>query len=241
MDSRVSDNLIQLLPDVDDEADCNHYCRLNSKCTYYTFYKSTSNLIFGACLLLSRLDKPFRHCNNCMTGAADCSQKHGICLFSFDGKLVDRVQISLASSQTVAPIPLGACGDVHVLAVGGGGKGGGRVQDGGGGSGYIMWATVPDSLAWNRKLLVEVGGGQRALMVTLWYKEVLVKAQPGETGTYYGGGAGYSGGGGGYYGCCDSGHGGTAAGNGQNSTNYPGGVGSGLNINSISVKGFTLR
>ena len=175
-----------------------------------------------------------------MTGAEDCSQKQGICLFNYDGKLAERVQIILSSSLTVALIPLGGCGEVHVLAVGCGGKGGGRVQDFGGGSGYIEWATGPDRLARNRKLLVEVGKGQQASVVTLWNKEeVLVKAQPGETGTCYGGGAGYSGGGDGYYGCCDSAYGGSDGGNGQNSTNYPGGVGSGLNLSSIPVKGFT--
>ena len=110
MDSQVSDNLIQLLPDVADEEDCNHYCSLNSHCTYYTFYRSTATLIPGTFLLFSRVDKPFRAVNHCMTGAADCSNNQGVCLFSSDREVVKRVQLTMSNSYTVAQIPLGPVG-----------------------------------------------------------------------------------------------------------------------------------
>ena len=81
-------------------------------------------------------------------------------------------------------------------------------------------------------------------MVTLWNEEVLVEAQPGESVTSQSGGAGYCGGGGGLYytgSALESGDGGTDGASGKNSTNYPGGVGSGFNLASIPVNGFTLR
>ena len=143
----------------------------------------------------------------------------------------------MSRSFTVAPIPFGACGDYSVIAVGGGGYG----QAAGGGSGYIGWATVPDGPAGKRELLVKVGGQEEASVVTLWNKEVLVEAQPGESLEFYHGegGAGYCGGGGGHD--TGAGGGGTNGASGQNSTYYPGGVGSGFNLTSIPVKGFTIR
>ena len=153
--------------------------------------------------------------------------------------MVKRVLLNVSSTYTVAPIPLGACGDYSVIAVGGGGYG----RAAGGGSGYVGWATVPDGPAGKRELLVKVGGQQQASVVTLWNEEVLVEVQAGgSTGSSGTEGAGYCGGGGNSgSNSISGGGGGTNGGNGQNGTNYPGGVGSGLNLSSIPVKGFTIR
>ena len=125
-----------------------------------------------------------------------------------------------------------------MIAVGGGGYG----YYAGGGSGYIGWATVPDGPAGKRELLVKVGVQQEASVVTLWNEEVLVEVQAGgSTASYGAGGAGYCGGGGSGSNSISGGGGGTDGGIGQNGTIYSGGVGSGFNLSSIPVKGFTIR
>ena len=59
-------------------------------------------------------------------------------------------------------------------------------------------------------------------------------------GSSVAGGAGYCGGGA-YRSGSNGDVGGTDGGSGQNSTSNPGGVGSGFNISSIPVRGFTVR
>ena len=150
-----------------------------------------------------------------------------------------------ATNFTVTLVTLGDCGEIAVLAVGGGGRGGGN-YGGGGGSGYVEITkfSANDSTG-NRLIEVTVGAEQEESSVTLGGK-LLLEARPGETvsGSAMPGGSGFSGGGAGsgsgsYAGAAggsDGGDGGTNPHSGA-----AGGKGSGVDVTTLPVAGFSLR
>ena len=125
--------------------------------------------------------------------------------------------------------------DLNIVAIGGGGRGGGSGY-GGSGSGYVETAIVRMSVN-NPEGEITVGQMGESSKVEI-AGELVLEALPGEKGTGGGpGGAGYSGGG---ASCnrCSGGTGGSGGSDGGNSTNYPGGKGSGLDLNLVDLNNF---
>ena len=194
-----------------------------------------------------RLQEPYKSCSSCSSGPVDCTQSSNLCYFlKEDGKLSKNLIINTTSTTfTVTPVTLGDCGDIAVLAVGGGGTGGGAYI-GGGGSGYVEITTFSSTeTIGNRLLEVTVGAEQEESYVKLGGK-LLVVARHGETvaSESMPGGAGYSGGGGGsgsnsYAGA----NGGSDGGNGLTNphSGAAGGKGSGVDVTTLPVAGFSLR
>ena len=120
--------------------------------------------------------------------------------------------------------------DLNIVAIGGGGRAGGRA--GGSGSGYVETAIVRMSVN-SPEGEITVGQMGESSKVEI-AGELVLEALSGETGAGGPGGAGYSGGG--AYGS----NGGSGGSDGGNSTNYPGGNGSGLDLNLVSLKNFIL-
>ena len=194
------------------------------------------------------LQEPYRSCSSCSSGPVDCTQSSDLCYFlQEDGTLSEKVIFnSTATNFTVTPVTLGDCREIAVLAVGGGGRGGGIYSGGGGGSGYVEITkfSASDSTG-NRLIEVTVGAEQEESSVTLGGR-LLLQARPGESvsGSAMPGGAGFSGGGAGsgsgnYAGAdggSDGGDGGTNPHSGA-----AGGKGSGVDVSSLPVAGFSLR
>ena len=124
--------------------------------------------------------------------------------------------------------------DLNIVAIGGGG---GENVYGGSGSGYVETATVRMSVN-SPAAEITVGQVGESSKVEI-AGELVLEALPGEQGGDGPGGAGYSGGGAYCY-RCDAGTGGSGGSDGGNGTKYPGGKGSGFDLNLVSLKNFIL-
>ena len=125
--------------------------------------------------------------------------------------------------------------DLNTVAIGGGG---GRVDSisGGSGSGYVETATLRMSLNSPEAEII-VGGLDQSSKVEFAGGEIVLEALPGKVSQSGSGGAGYSGGGG--YGSIVGGIGGSDGSDGD-STEFPGGKGSGFDLSLLTLKNFIL-
>ena len=141
----------------------------------------------GLCLLLSGLQEPYKTCSSCRSGPGDCCQDTQDCYFlQEDGSITENVLLNTTSANhTVLPMALGDCGDIVVVAVGGGGRGA-RCYAGGAGSGYIERITINcGQTSGQRELEITVGGDEGLTsedgesVVTLGAGRPLLEASPG--------------------------------------------------------------
>ena len=124
--------------------------------------------------------------------------------------------------------------DLNIVAIGGGG---GENVYGGSGSGYVETAIVRMSVN-SPAAEITVGQVGESSKVEI-AGELVLEALPGEQGGDGPGGAGYSGGGAYCY-RCDAGTGGVGGSDGGNGTKYPGGKGSGFDLNLVDLQNFLL-
>ena len=107
IEGQVEDNLISFLPNKINETSCKDACVANNNCVFYTYHLLNDTGLPGGCSLLSSLLQPFRECDTCLTGPADCSKQ---CWFlrdgqmTSDGLLIDKTRTSV-SLQTVSLHP----------------------------------------------------------------------------------------------------------------------------------------
>jgi len=69
---RISENLLDAIPDVGQEVDCKSLCLSNKECTFYTYFLATDINSPFWCFLLSGIEEPIESCENCVTGPANC-------------------------------------------------------------------------------------------------------------------------------------------------------------------------
>ena len=235
----LSDNVIDTVPDVS-EADCEAECEVEEQCKFFTFHFSNSTLYPSTCFLLREIREPITACQDetCISGSPKC--ENSLCGFLEEGILFPS-GIIVTETKEIDILTIGPCsvGAIAAVVVGGGGT---TIYDAGSGSGYVEYQEIQFSrpyvnlearvgLASKRSILRSISDGN---------SDVLVMALPGEDGGDYSGGNGYSGGGG------DDGSGQLGGNGGYNGSNgefgyYPGGEGSGFDVNSLSMTNFVLR
>merc|ERR1711892_1482321 len=69
---RISENLLDAIPDVGQEVDCKSLCQANRECTFYTYFLAADVNSPFWCFLLSGIEEPIETCENCVTGPANC-------------------------------------------------------------------------------------------------------------------------------------------------------------------------
>ena len=137
------------MEEVQTELRCQEICGETSDCSYYTFL--TSSL---SCLLLTDLEGPFRDCEDCRTGPADCGQGLPSCSLQHQ----DQESLSLLLNQSgtfTLDLGLERTCRLRLVAVGGGGPGATSFGGGGGGSGQVLVTT---ETVTDRRVVVRVGG-----------------------------------------------------------------------------------
>jgi len=68
----IGENLLDAIPNVGLEVDCQFLCQANTECTFYTYFFATDVTSPLLCFLLSGIEEPIETCENCVTGPADC-------------------------------------------------------------------------------------------------------------------------------------------------------------------------
>ena len=237
----LEENVLEIIPGVQDELTCKAACRNESDCEAYTYHDNSDLLLPGICFMLTEVQAPLQSCQHCSTGFPNCRNITAVrCIFTIgeDTTPLTSYKFTETNITTVNILAVGNC-ELTVVAIGGGGKRG--AGDGGGGSGYVASTNLTVSTS---QLVVTVGVGGPGELSSLETSEgeTIIAAQPGGSGNGDGnsgdGGAGYSGGGGGCY--YDGGNGGEDGGDGHNNRCGNGGAGSGLQISSIPISSFTL-
>lgn len=229
-ESTLGDNVIEWIPDVEEDWNCRGLCLEDAGCLYFTYYKKESEHLPNLCILLSDLGSSFQECEHCVTSIPDCGNTSYIsCKFTIDSNqtLLDSHIITNtyhAVNVTFSPSASLAC-EATVIAVGGGGY----LSYGGGGSGYVMSDVIDVS---STDYQASVGQGGQDSVFKIKNGQNIITAQAGGDGTSNNSGDGYSGGGG--YGNGHAGYNGGSDGSNGDGTN--GGSGSGLNISTISLK-----
>ena len=142
-ESHLGDNVIEYIPDVEEERNCKSICLGNAGCLYYTYYDKENEDNPNLCILLSDLLSPTQECEHCITSLPNCNDTSYIsCKFSInsDQTLLDSHVFTnifdAISGIYVSFSPSASLGcQATVIAIGGGGHGGGH--DGSAGSGYV--------------------------------------------------------------------------------------------------------
>ena len=67
----ISNNLLDILTNVESELICKEQCGASQDCKYYTYFKE-GDANAKLCVLLSFLIEPFQPCENCVTGYGNC-------------------------------------------------------------------------------------------------------------------------------------------------------------------------
>ena len=241
-ESQLVDNVIEWIPDVEEELNCKSICLEDAGCLYYTYYDKENEDDPNLCILLSDLLSPIQECEHCITSLPNCNDTSYIsCKFSInsDQTLLDSHVFTnifdAISGIYVSFSPSASLGcQATVVAIGGGGSGGRSEAGcyGGGGSGYVK-SDVIDISSKGYQVLVDIRNdyAQYPWIVRKMNGEDILYAWSGETGCRNGGN-GYSGGGG-YLG-------GKGGSNGSDGEGSNGGSGSGFDISTISLEHHTL-
>ena len=244
LEGLLEENVLEIIPGVEDELSCKACCRNEPDCSAYTYHDNSDLVLPGICFILTAIQGPLQPCKHCSTGYPDCRNiTGGYCTFSVEAQetALTSYQFTGISNTTVSiNLALGNC-ELTVVAVGGGGDhSGGFTSYGAGGSGYVASTSLmPSPLS---RFVVRVGGPGELSSLETSEGQTVITAQPGKDGSNYNGGAGYSGGGAGtsnnFY---PSGDGGEDGGDGDDGyAGYPGGRGSGLDISTIQLQQFSL-
>ena len=184
----LDENLIDALPNVENELDCKKQCSSTNNCTWYTYYPQNDTLYHQFCFLQSELLQPIQSCGGqCVSGPSDCSANK--CLLGINGNTSESVMLTDTSGTHNISVVGGTC-TLRFLAVGGGGEG----YCGGGGSGYVQYQSV--QVTSGTEISAEVGNlGEPSTVVINGKSTVANKGQDGQGSPSYVGGDGYSGGG----------------------------------------------
>merc|ERR1711892_661195 len=73
----IGENLLEAIPNVGKEIDCQSLCQANTECTFYTYFFATDVNAPLFCVLLSHIEEPIETCENCVTGPANCDIVQG--------------------------------------------------------------------------------------------------------------------------------------------------------------------
>ena len=237
-ESRLDDNVIEWIPDVEEERNCNSICLEDSGCLYYTYYDKENEDDPNLCILLSDLLSPTQECEHCITSLPNCNNTAYIsCKFTIDSdhSLHDShvfTNVDDTINVTFSPSAILGC-KATVIAIGGGGHGGGH--DGSAGSGYVKSDLIDVSSTGYQ---VSVGQSGQDSFIQKKNGQAVITAQPGGDGvSTYRGGDGYSGGGGQG---TQQGSGSRGGSDGSDGGGTYGGKGSGFNISTISLEHFIL-
>ena len=237
-ESRLGDNVIEWIPDVEEEWSCKGFCLADAGCLYYTYYRKESEHYPNLCILLSNLFSPSQECEHCVTSLPNCNNTAYIsCKFTIDSDqyLHDSVLFTNVDDiidVTFSPSAVFGC-KATVIAIGGGGHGGGH--NGSAGSGYVKSDVIDVSSTGYQ---VRVGQSRQGSFIQKKSGQFVIAAHPGGDGvSTYRGGDGYSGGGGQG---TQQGAGSRGGSDGSDGGGIYGGKGSGFNISTISLEHFIL-
>ena len=244
----LGDNLVDIVAGIT-EADCEAACEGEERCKFFTYHYGNSSLYPETCFLLSELQEPISLCEDgiCVSGSSKCEES--LCSFLDNGVWqTNGVIVTDIGTTQVDLLRIGPCSvyPVIVVAVGGGGSNSGsRGSNGynyaGAGSGYIEYVEGTLSEGYVQFEASVGSAGMVSEVTDLRTGNSIVRALPGEDGGSTKGGDGYSGGGGDHDSGADGGDGGSDGGDGYDSTQWPGGKGSGLDISTILLQSIELR
>ena len=237
-ESQLVDNVIEWIPDVEEELNCKSICLEDAGCLYYTYYDKENEDDPNLCILLSDLLSPIQECEHCITSLPNCNNTAYIsCKFTIDSDqyLHDSVLFTNVDDiidVTFSPSAVFGC-KATVIAIGGGGHGGGH--NGSAGSGYVKSDVIDVSSTGYQ---VRVGQSRQGSFIQKKSGQFVIAAHPGGDGvSTYRGGDGYSGGGGQG---TQQGAGSRGGSDGSDGGGIYGGKGSGFNISTISLEHFKL-
>ena len=223
----ISDNLLQILANVESESKCKQHCGATNNCSFYTYFKREEmNADAKMCILMSSVKEPLQQCDSCVTGPVDC-QEYQACSLLYNGESHQHLMVTDPGLNIVVTVPHVFGCQMRVLAIGSGGRGG----ISGGGSGYIQYQSV----FLNRDTLISLNVGERGEASTIMINGQIIEASSGHDGGNGNGGDGYSGGGGDVH--CN---GGSDGGDGEGSDQYNGGRGAGDDVTSYKFDNFIL-
>jgi|ERR1719369_115653 len=239
IDGSQGDNLLDVIPSVQDEEECLEMCANAEECSFYTYYSDTDPAYPNWCFLLSGMQEPVKVCAHCTSGPVDCGQSMCGIIMAEGSSIMDHLKVETVGATSLHLVKLGDTCDaqLYIWGVGGGGAGGSYC---GGGSGFVKDGYHEP--ANSRDLIVTVGGpGQPSSIVNSAEDEILVAAGGGSCWWQHGGN-GYSGGGGGGDFASAGARGGSNGGNGGSWTGAGGGggIGSGVDVRVNDLKVFSL-
>ena len=245
VEGSLSDNLIQVLGNIEDELYCKYECQSEDRCKFYTFHRENATLQPSTCYLLSALREPLLECqaDTCISGTPNCESS--LCAIVDDGFIFPSGKL-VAQSKTIGLLRMGNCPTPTVVAVGGGGYSSGGA---GGGSGFIEYSDIKLNRPY-ALFVAQVGSAGQASYVTDVYDNTtaIVRAEKGSDNGpgSWDGGSGYSGGGGGAEADPSNLNGGSDGGDGFADCGAfiscgTGGKGSGLDVSTIPLQSFSLR
>ena len=77
VETKIGQNFVGLVTDIESENDCRAECFRNSQCEFYTHRSLVDAFDPGSCWLLSGpLHGPVAPCDHCMTGASNCTNSY---------------------------------------------------------------------------------------------------------------------------------------------------------------------
>ena len=195
VEGTLGDNLIQVLPETEDEPLCKDACDSEEECKFYTHHSNNSTLFPSTCFLLKAIQEPIVQCTNgtCTTGSSNCQSS--LCgLLDGDGYLYTNDLIE--DDKNIAMVRIGPCQDVVIVAIGGGGRSGDNPP--GAGSGYVEYTQLSVNRSY-AEYSAHVGSSEEASELTDLLLGSILRAEPGQDSgarCSYCAGDGYSGGGG---------------------------------------------
>ena len=111
IETQIGENLLSIIPSVQNVTECKFFCAETQDCSYFTFYDENHEGLPSTCFLLDSATAPFKRCENCITSPADCLGQ-SICGFLTEqNEPIPGAQIFTNSSQisTLQTIRLGKC------------------------------------------------------------------------------------------------------------------------------------
>ena len=155
-------NLIEMIPNIYEEKQCQDLCFNTESCHFYTKYTDDSDEFPNTCILLNSCSN-FEQCEYCRTGPKECRysqpcyKNEAILTSGYSGDTKMKIGVG---RQKVHVKTMGCSTKLNILAVGGGGTGGQCglwYHNGGGGSGYINYTST--EIPYSMKFNLEVGYG----------------------------------------------------------------------------------
>ena len=233
------DNVLDVIPNVQDEGECLSMCAAADDCLFYTYYSETDPVYPNWCFHLSHIQEPLKVCQHCTSGPVQCDQAMCGMILTEGSSIMESLMVDTVGNTSIHIVRLGdAChAQLYIWAVGGGGAGG---LYAGGGSGMVKDGYHDPGNS--RDLVITTGGPGQPSLVTNNQQEEILRAGNGGNAWWQHGGNGYSGGGGGGDFASAGARGGSDGGNGGSWTGAGGGggVGSGVDVRLNDLEVFSL-